>query len=153
MPFLKGSKHPNWKGGESHEQGYVYIYMPGHHRATRHGKYVKRADLVLEIKLKRNLEPGELAHHKDGNRDNDSPENIELRTKVTHGQDAPHPTGADHPRWKAAAVCPLCGGKRKRGKKLCRSCYVKTGEAGRQVKRGWSTWKGKHSGPKINMER
>jgi len=142
MPFGKGSLHPQWKGGSIVEEGYVYIFKPEHPRATRHGKYVKRADLLLETKLGRPLQVGEIAHHLNGIRDDDSPDNLELRTKSSHGKDPQsHLYGPNHPAWKAAGICPRCGGKRGRGHQLCRKCYIETGEASRQVKRGWKTRK------------
>lgn len=72
-----GENNPNWRGGHTKfTNGYWYVLRPNHERALKSG-YVKRADLVLEAKLGRPLEPGEIAHHKDENRENDSPSNLE----------------------------------------------------------------------------
>lgn len=77
-----GSKHWNWKGGKKVTAGYVYLSRPGHPRATK--GYVKRADLVLEEKLGRPLQPGEIAHHKNRNRSDDNPLNLEVKQRGPH---------------------------------------------------------------------
>lgn len=133
-----GENNSNWKGGQIKVDGYVYILMPGHHRAIWQGRYVKRADLVLEEKLGRPLQPGEFAHHKDRVRDNDAPDNLELRMRSTH-REVVYPTGKDHPSWKASRVCPRCGGPKDWHASLCRKCHVATGEASKQSGRGWET--------------
>jgi hypothetical protein len=82
----RGSKNPNWKGGQTKSQkGYVYVKRPGHPRAMKNG-YVKRADLVLEAVIGRPLVRGEEAHHKNHVRDDDSPDNLELHTKSMHAR-------------------------------------------------------------------
>ncbi len=62
--------------------GYVWIYNPSHPRAYHN--YVKRATVHLEKKLGRYLEEGEFAHHGDGNRLNDHPDNLELSNLHEH---------------------------------------------------------------------
>jgi hypothetical protein len=44
---------------------------------------VKQADLVLEKELGRPLQKGEIAHHKNENKSDDSPDNLEA---MLHGQ-------------------------------------------------------------------
>jgi len=79
-----GSENPNWKGGLTKStRGYWYVNMPEHPRAGANG-YVKRADLVLESKIGRPLLPGEIAHHKNENKEDDSPDNLELQTLASH---------------------------------------------------------------------
>jgi len=46
--------------------------------------YVARARLVLAGKIGRNLLRSEAAHHEDGNRINDAPDNLELMTRGEH---------------------------------------------------------------------
>jgi hypothetical protein len=46
--------------------------------------YVKRADIVLEKKIGRRLRKGEIAHHIDQNKENDSPRNLELKSNLAH---------------------------------------------------------------------
>jgi len=66
--------------------GYVYILMRGHTGATFGNRYVKRALLVAEKKLNRTLVKGEITHHKNGIKDDDSPENIEVMSRKEHNR-------------------------------------------------------------------
>jgi len=63
-------------------QGYFWIHKPDHPRSN--GGYVKRCVLSLENKLGKHLNDGEFPHHIDGNRLNDSPENLEPVTRSSH---------------------------------------------------------------------
>jgi hypothetical protein len=63
-------------------QGYFWIYNPRHPKAN--GLYVKRAILVLEEKLGRPLAKEEMSHHKDEDRMNDNPDNLEVTTRSEH---------------------------------------------------------------------
>lgn len=49
-----------------------------------HKVYIHRE--ILEKKLGRKLKKGEVAHHKDDNKRNNYPKNIELKTEQTHGK-------------------------------------------------------------------
>lgn len=72
-----------WKGGEVRHDGYVHVYAPGHPRAV--GVYVRRSLLVAEQKIGRPMKPGEVVHHKNQQRDDDRPENIEvLESQASH---------------------------------------------------------------------
>ena len=76
----------NWKGGRTrHKGGYVMIRVSDHPRA-RKSPYVFEHVLVAEQLLGRNLLPGESIHHRNGIRDDNRPENLELWTK-------PQPSG------------------------------------------------------------
>jgi hypothetical protein len=66
----------NNKGGTSYRDGYVFIYQPSHHRSGSNG-YVKRAIIVLENKLGRELVDNEIAHHINSIKDDDRPENLQ----------------------------------------------------------------------------
>jgi HNH endonuclease len=78
-PFVQvGSTHPRWKGGRMFDKsGYVLIYRPTHHEANRHGQ-VREHRVVMEQKLGRLLQRGEVVHHLDGNRANNHPDNLEV---------------------------------------------------------------------------
>jgi len=79
-----GEKAANWKGGRRKlKQGYIYIYSPDHPNATKRG-YVMEHRMVMEKEIGRYLKPNELVHHKNGIKDDNRIENLELMTKGTH---------------------------------------------------------------------
>jgi hypothetical protein len=76
----------NWKGGRTrHKAGYVMVRVPDHPRVKK-SPYVFEHILVAEQQLGRYLEPGESVHHRNGIRDDNRPENLELWT-------SPQPAG------------------------------------------------------------
>ena len=82
--MFKGEKHPQWKGGCKYDGfGYILIWKPNHPRVTKSG-YVKRSHLVAEKELGRYLYPDEITHHKNGIKDDDRPEKIEVTTQSKH---------------------------------------------------------------------
>lgn len=89
-----------WRGGRHERRGYVYIYAPDHH-SLQGGhttcKYVREHRLVMEQVLGRNLMPNEEVHHKNGIKDDNRPENLEL---WIHS----HPAGIR----KDGKHCPTC---------------------------------------------
>lgn len=77
----RGENHGSWKGGVIKlKSGYVREYAPDHPRANL-GRYVLQHHLVMEEILGRYLLPGENVHHKNGVRDDNRPENLELWIK------------------------------------------------------------------------
>ncbi len=83
-PVKTGSDNSNWKGGKTyHSSGYVMVYKPNHHRATSNN-YVFEHILVAEKELGRKLKDNEVVHHKNGIKDDNRPENLEVVTKETH---------------------------------------------------------------------
>ena len=102
--YKSGESNPNWKGGLTQsKKGYWYVKAPRHPRAGSTG-YVKRADLELEKKLGRPLVDGELAHHRNENKADDSPDNLELSTTVEHGR-LHHPKQLVKPTVKSLNPC------------------------------------------------
>ncbi len=86
----RGEKASFWKGGRHKtSQGYIRVYAPNHPRAQGHGGYVAEHHIVMEKKLGRYLEAHETVHHEDGNRQNNDPDNLQLRSG-RHGKGVAH---------------------------------------------------------------
>ena len=88
MFFKKGSDHPyfgkrrenapHWKGGRIKTfQGYIYILKPNHPNSNKEG-YIKEHRYIMSEYLKRPLKSWEEVHHKNGIRDDNRIENLEL---------------------------------------------------------------------------
>lgn len=78
---MVGSGHPNYKRGYYKTPG-GYVTLTGHpnHPNARKGK-ISEHTLVMSQMLDRPLEKGESVHHKNGIRDDNRPENLELWIK------------------------------------------------------------------------
>lgn len=73
-----GEKNHAWNGGRALDKsGYVLLHRPGHPDANSNG-YIREHRLVMAEKLGRRLGRSEVVHHIDGNRQNNSPDNLEL---------------------------------------------------------------------------
>lgn len=98
----KGPGSHRWKGGKTVRRGYVHVWMPDHPSIAGRGtkrKYVLEHRLVMEQVLGRLLLPHERVHHKNGDTQDNRPENLEL-------WDAGHPAGQ---RVKEKTPhCPTC---------------------------------------------
>ena len=80
------SKHPNWKGGRRKAQnGYIVLSSPEYPGSKYPNKTMEHV-VVMARHLGRALLPGESVHHKNGIRDDNRIENLELWVK-------PQPTG------------------------------------------------------------
>lgn len=95
-----GSGHPEWKGGRVVDKhGYILVYAPWHPNARKQGqgrgRYVAEHRLVMEQKLGRLLERGEVVHHLNGDNADNRPENLELFAK-----------NSDHLRHELTGKCP-----------------------------------------------
>ena len=76
----KGEENHNWKGGKiTTPIGYVKQYSPQH--PNNNAKYVLEHRLVMEEMIGRYLESNEEVHHKNGIRNDNSKENLELWVK------------------------------------------------------------------------
>lgn len=75
---MPGAKNPAWKGGRIIDfDGYVLLLLPDHPDANSQG-YIREHRLVMEGLICRRLLRREVVHHKDGNKQNNSPENLLL---------------------------------------------------------------------------
>lgn len=73
-----GDRNGQWRGGRQiDDDGYVLIHNPSHPFATSSG-CVREHRLVMEQHLRRYLSPCEVVHHIDGNKANNSIDNLEL---------------------------------------------------------------------------
>lgn len=78
--------HADWanRKEEAWSSGYCYVHAPkGHPSANCRGK-MKRCRRIMEEYLGRILLREEKVHHKDGSRDNDAIENLEVMLKSEH---------------------------------------------------------------------
>lgn len=71
--WLRGEKVPNYKGGTISYQGYKLVYIEG--------KQVSEHRLIAKAKNK-----DEIVHHKDGNKLNNTPENLGIITRAEHAR-------------------------------------------------------------------
>src|SRR6266542_692660 len=70
------AKQKNWRPGHSWKNGkYRYVYLPGHPAAMVNGALPEHR-WVLEKKLGRFLLPGMVAHHLNGDGQDNRPENL-----------------------------------------------------------------------------
>lgn len=76
--------HPNWKGGKRIENGYYVVYSPKHPNSYK--GYMLEHRLVLEKKLGRYLHSNEIAHHNNGNKLDNRPQNISLHNRSSHAK-------------------------------------------------------------------
>ncbi len=73
-----GEKNPKWRGGRRIDSdGYVQIYTPDHPNRTVRNE-VPEHRLIIEKHLGRYLKPEEVMHHKNGIKDDNRIENLEL---------------------------------------------------------------------------
>jgi len=73
-----GEQCSNWKGGKCHSSsGYLLVKSRGHPRADKES-YVPEHILVMEKHLGRPILKGEIIHHKNGIKDDNRIENLEL---------------------------------------------------------------------------
>ena len=80
-----GNRHPRWKGGKHKQYGYVVLSNASYPGARPFSKTAEHV-IVMARYLGRPLRSGESAHHKNGVRDDNRIENLELWS-------TPHPSG------------------------------------------------------------
>ena len=78
---VAGPLNGRWKGGRTrHKAGYLMIWAPDHPRAGK-SQYVFEHIIVMEQLLGRYMLPQESVHHRNGVKDDNRPENLELWTR------------------------------------------------------------------------
>jgi len=75
-----GENNPNWKGGRTHNEGYIYILHP---RQGKKHRYQAEHIIVWE-KANGELPKGWLVHHLNGIRDDNRLENLEAKPRKCH---------------------------------------------------------------------
>ncbi len=74
-----GASNGNWRGGTvKHRAGYVLRRVPTHPKAKTANGYILEHVLVMDELLGRYLVDGENVHHRNGDKDDNRPENLEL---------------------------------------------------------------------------
>ena len=91
---------------------YLYAVVPEHPKANKYG-YVLAHRVIMENKLGRILEKGEVVHHLDGNKHNNDPSNLQLMTNQEHSKQH-RSTG----RAEVVLHCTNCGKEFKRFKNM-----------------------------------
>jgi hypothetical protein len=90
-----GSRNGSWKGGvRVDDDGYVLRWAPEHPFARESGQVLEHR-LVMEKKIGRYLTKDEVVHHKDKNKANNHPDNLELFVE-----------NAEHLRHELTGRCP-----------------------------------------------
>lgn len=85
--------HPNWRGGKIRKKsGYILIHSPNHPNRDRHNYYPEHR-LVMEKFVNRLLKKKEHVHHKNGVKDDNRIENLEIKNVIPH---------------YGSVVCPYC---------------------------------------------
>jgi hypothetical protein len=86
-----------WKGGITHASGYRYVHHPEYHSYKTRNYYVPESVLVMESILGRKLIKPETVHHKNGIRNDNRPENLQL-----------FPNQSSHKKYEAQLLSFVC---------------------------------------------
>jgi hypothetical protein len=125
---MAGSKHPFWKGGRVKDTaGYIRILAPEHPKCGK-DKYVLEHRLVIERHLGRYLRPDEHVHHKNGIKDDNRLENLELLPAKLHlrmhAGSASHPPEGLERGWEKRRQKYGATGRRVVNRRECPQCHT-----------------------------
>jgi hypothetical protein len=125
---MVGPDNSTWKGGRVvTPAGYVIVWKPEHVHANARG-YVHEHRMVMADHLGRALLPGEHVHHRNGDKADNRPENLELLSGSDHRRlHAALQKPGQYPRgWaKLGHGCKECGTTEQPhySKGMCRRCH------------------------------
>lgn len=90
MPHLIGTKNPAWKGGQfTGSRGYVFVWLSlddFFHPMVDKSGYVVEHRYIMAKSLGRCLQLSEVVHHKNGIKDDNRIENLQLMSDLGHKQ-------------------------------------------------------------------
>lgn len=90
--------------GRTTANGYVYLLIKEHPFASKKG-YVYEHRFVVECELGRFLTEDEVVHHRNHDKQDNRPENLEVKSPVEHAREH----GAERTsRATTTLVCPMC---------------------------------------------
>ncbi len=78
-----GELHPRWKGGKTIVNGYYMIHILDHPRSGKNNRVFEHI-LVAEKTLGRYLEKDEIVHHVNGNKLDNTSENLAVMLRKDH---------------------------------------------------------------------
>lgn len=85
IPHNVREDNPRWSGGRFVSHGYVYVHVGRDHPMANKNGCAPEHRLVMSGIVGRVLSSDETVHHIDGDKTNNSPENLQLR-KGRHGK-------------------------------------------------------------------
>ena len=82
-----GEKNSNWQGGKNYVNGYILVWLPRDnffYPMTDKKGYIREHRLIMAQSLGRCLQPFENVHHKNGVKNDNRLENLELTMQSAH---------------------------------------------------------------------
>src|SRR5699024_7941015 len=92
--------------GYTKHQGYVMVHKPSHPNSWKNG-YIKLHRLVMECEKGRYLNRDEHVHHKDFNKENNHPSNLEITTMSRHTTTHNYETKKYTSKWDVSEIKKL----------------------------------------------